>query len=183
MDKIFRTVLAAMALAWLLQVWWCLPTRPKPGEASYLGKSSQTWEAEISRRDVWRPTCGTGGGPPVRCDRPSSFIRPILQSAGIATRATTDEGEIPLLNGDPEAMPVLVELLQSPKTNVRMVAIEGLRRMGEQARPAVPALIAATEDEDVYIAGDAASVLIGLHEDASIRWLHSPPASTAEISD
>jgi hypothetical protein len=55
-------------------------------------------------------------------------------------------------DGDPEAVPVLVELLSAPEPIVRMIAASGLERIGLPAREAIPALLALLEDEDELVA-------------------------------
>ena len=54
----------------------------------------------------------------------------------------------PLQDGDPEAIPVLAELLRAPEANVRVIAACGLREIGAPARSAIPALLALENDKD-----------------------------------
>jgi hypothetical protein len=55
--------------------------------------------------------------------------------------------DMPLLERDPEAVPVLLELLRRPEDGSRMVAAQGLGLFGPPARAAVPALLAARTDQ------------------------------------
>ena len=52
----------------------------------------------------------------------------------------------PLLNGDSEAVPVLLELLKDDRWNVRIIGLEGLANIGPAAKSAVPALLEARAD-------------------------------------
>jgi len=56
-------------------------------------------------------------------------------------------GPPPLLDGDPAALPVLLELLHADSAKVRAVAAAGLGTVGPAAREAVPDLLQACQDE------------------------------------
>jgi hypothetical protein len=181
MRRHWQILLAVMALAWLIQVWWWLPAPPKPGESTYRGRSTSAWQAEIANGDVWRPTCGTGSGngPHVRCDLAPSWWSQVSPTVGFPSKPSTED--LPLLDGDPGAIPVLLELLQASDPKVRMVAIEGFARMGDKAKPAVPALIKAMDDEDFDVGCDAAIALMRLEEEAVLRWLHMPIPANGQV--
>jgi hypothetical protein len=65
--------------------------------------------------------------------------------------------DLTLLNGDPAAVPVLLELLADPDPAIRADAAEGLGRVGPAAVSAVPALLAAVQDEDGRVRCEAAT--------------------------
>jgi HEAT repeat protein len=91
----------------------------------------------------------------------------LAQKTGIPVRSTIRR--LPLLDGDPQSLPVLAQLLQSGEEKAQLVAIEGLWRMGDDARPAVPALVEALDDENDKVSGDAAIVLYSLDLQALLR--------------
>ena len=53
-----------------------------------------------------------------------------------------------LLNGDPAAIPVLVELLQAPETDIRIMAVQALESLGSAAKDAIPVLSVLDNDDD-----------------------------------
>jgi hypothetical protein len=65
----------------------------------------------------------------------------------------------PLQEGDVQAVPVLLELLCAPESNVRALAVRGLGEVGPAARTAVPSLQLALNDESDEVAHSAASAL------------------------
>ena len=62
-----------------------------------------------------------------------------------------------LLQGDPAAVPVLVELLRSPDGQSQMAGAYGLSRVGSAAREAVPDLLTAFEADGSF---DAARLAV-----------------------
>src|SRR5262245_3444887 len=64
---------------------------------------------------------------------------------GDATWARPDF-DLPLMSGDPAAVPVLTDLLQHQEAQVREAAVMGLWKLGPAGRPAVPALLATLAD-------------------------------------
>jgi hypothetical protein len=64
-----------------------------------------------------------------------------------------------LRHGDPEAIPVLVELMKDDNSIVRQEAILILARIGSPARQAIPALQQALNDPDEQVRGRAATAL------------------------
>ena len=73
-------------------------------------------------------------------------------------------GDIPssysLLEGDHEALPVLLMLLQSKSVKVRRVAISGLCLLGKGIPEAIPALVVAAEDPDEQVRQEAHQALV-----------------------
>src|SRR5262249_52052716 len=88
----------------------------------------------------------------------------------------------PLQDGDPDAALVLSELLRSPETNVRILAANGLERIGPLCpRNALLALIDAAEDDDPEVALAAEQALWFVDPYAAIAhawrqfpWFNSP---------
>src|SRR5262249_27404682 len=71
----------------------------------------------------------------------------------------------PLLNGDPAALAVLVELLKDRNPEVRRIAAQGLEAIGPAARPA---LREALHDRDDQVRASAAEILNRL--EAAAFW-------------
>ena len=75
-----------------------------------------------------------------------------------------DEG--PLNDGDPEAVPVLLELLRGNSAKARQVAAAGLGLLGVKAKPAEPAILTAHKnacqdcDAEVQVAAKRALRLL-----------------------
>ncbi|OAI46025.1 hypothetical protein AYO44_12140 [Planctomycetaceae bacterium SCGC AG-212-F19] len=53
-----------------------------------------------------------------------------------------------LLQGDQAALPVLIQLLRDPSLQVRLVAADGLQRLGCEAEPAVATLLTLYDDPE-----------------------------------
>jgi HEAT repeat protein len=83
----------------------------------------------------------------------------------LGLRCQPDDYSLALLDGDAAAIPVLLELMKSPYPSVRLVAVESLARMGEAARPALPALLEASDDEDNEVGSSAAIAVYRLDQD------------------
>jgi len=76
---------------------------------------------------------------------------------------------IPLLEGEPAAVPVLSRLLSSRDPQARIMAAEGLEKIGEKARPAVPALLSALEDEDQEVRQQVEQALFHIDRETAER--------------
>src|SRR5205807_1766311 len=86
----------------------------------------------------------------------------------------------PLQDGDPDAVPVLVELLRAPEVNVRILAVWGLKEVGSRARETIPALLAALNDEDEEVAHQAWWALHSIDKSVApeYRWDYLGPSGT-----
>jgi HEAT repeat protein len=78
---------------------------------------------------------------------------------------------LPLVEGDPKAIPVLTELFHSPDPKARRIAIEGVRCIGEKARVAMPLLLEALEDADSNVSDEAFDVLFHWDKALLLDWL------------
>jgi HEAT repeat protein len=74
-----------------------------------------------------------------------------------------------ILTGGKDAVPVLLELLQSRNQIVFRQAAHRLGRMPDDANPAVPLLIRATKSGDVNIRDAAAQLLKQLDPEAAAK--------------
>jgi HEAT repeat protein len=87
----------------------------------------------------------------------------------------------PLLKSDPEALPVLIELLQVPESDVRFIAIEGLGSLGPAAADAVPSLFRVLKSEDrelQYQAWQSLRLITGNYP----PWEYMDPDEATETS-
>jgi hypothetical protein len=129
--------LGALAVAVNGAVDWHL-ARSRPGEAQFQGRPARSWAEELAR---WMrraaPQPGAGAGP-----------------------AAPAPGAEALFQGDPEAVPVLTELLAWPDPVDRQLAAFALERVGPRARKAAsPALLAQLKDPDPNVRAAARSAL------------------------
>jgi hypothetical protein len=68
---------------------------------------------------------------------------------GIPLASTPDK--FPLVNGDPDSIPVLIELVKQVEDNhARLVALCGLEMIGPPAREAIPVLVPLLLDKDDF---------------------------------
>jgi hypothetical protein len=120
--------------------WW-------RGEAKYKGRYTNSWRAELRSYD----NCFRISSEWYFCHTPSrweQWLSKILPNSS----QLSNRFDPPWEDGDPEAIPVLVELLKSPERHVRIIAAYGLEIIGPPARDAIPALLAMLlrdDDEDV----------------------------------
>jgi hypothetical protein len=134
-------------------------------EATFRGWTTRQWEGEISRRgpSIWgEPVIDPGQLGPA--PEPPAWVT-WLGKAGF--RIERDKSSFSLLAGDPDALPVLVELLESADPRARRVGAYGLRAIGPRARQAVPALLKALGDPDVAVRFAAGGSLRRVDEDAA----------------
>lgn len=116
------------------------------GESFYGGRPTSDWHREIHGYDEhWFPLSQDW-----YLSRPvsSGLVGWWRKLCGFDEQATIGV-QSPLLSGDPEALHVLMELLQYPDNHSRRVGAYGLGKIGTQARSAVPTLseIARTTDD------------------------------------
>jgi HEAT repeat protein len=70
---------------------------------------------------------------------------------------------------DPAAVPVLVELLRSPESNVRLLAAIALPETGPQGRDALATLRALQDDRDGDVRWVAQATIRAIEESAALR--------------
>jgi HEAT repeat protein len=87
--------------------------------------------------------------------------------------APQHDSQPPLQDGDADAVAVLAELLQSSQRDVRIIAANGLERVGPEARKAVPALLVALKDEHGLVGQSAWQALNAI--DSTVAWPNSLP--------
>lgn len=139
---------------------------------TYAGLTAARWEAEIAGRmgifGEWTPE---GRRSTLWIRGPTSLER-WLEWAGL--RSDRYRYEHPLLHGDPAAIPVLMELLTSRDNDVRLVALEGLSKLGPQARCAVPALLDLLHDREEDVRQQAEETIFFVDretaEKAGVKW-------------
>jgi hypothetical protein len=139
-----------------------------PVGSVYRGLATSEWEREIANWDVQVPSCGNGGIRLFVWRRPSPLAK-ICAYIGIPY--PRDQATLPLLEGDPNALPVLMELFESPDPKTRRIAIEGVWRIGDRARIAAPLLAKALGDPDSDVSCEAAVALMKWDEARVQRWL------------
>jgi hypothetical protein len=132
--------------------WW-------RGEAKYKGRYTNSWRAELRSYD----SIAIGDLGCVdwifvrRTSRLEDWLAKVMPGSSPKVHPPA-----PLQDGDPEAIPVLVELLTSPERIVRIMAAAGLEQIGSPAQEAIPALSALVDDEagDVVFAARQAIRII-----------------------
>jgi hypothetical protein len=140
----------------------------QPEGSFYRGLATSEWESEVANWDVAQPTCGTDGYMLWVWRRPSAFAR-MCECAGIAYQQ--EQSTLRLVDGDPEAIPVLMELLKATDPKARRIAIEGIRRIGDPARIAEQLLIQALNDSDSNVSAEAAIALMKWDKTRVLKWL------------
>jgi hypothetical protein len=114
------------------------------GEAKYLGRYTNSWESELRHYRPLGEFINDGASrvhyvflrEPTNWEKWRGELIP-----GLSTPAP--DNRPPLQEGDPDAVGVLVELLKSPHSNVRIMAANGLEHIGPAAHAAIPALLVA----------------------------------------
>jgi HEAT repeat protein len=128
--------------------------RPPAGPV-FRGMTGADWEREIDR---WQWVELPGKGIAARGWRAPVYC---VWLAKLGLRATAESERraraqlTALQESGPSGVPVLIELLKSSKVSVRRFAAQALMLLAsvnpESARPAVPALVVATEDVNEYV--------------------------------
>jgi HEAT repeats len=135
--------------------WWVNTKRVPQREGCFRGQTTSQWEWTLRRWAI-----GTGGKHngwrSTSWVYQPSFVERHLEKLGFQPEAPCS---LPLLEGDPEAVPVLVELLKSPDPKVRQIAVQGLEKIGEQARAGTSGLVEALDDPEEEVRRDAAQAL------------------------
>jgi HEAT repeat protein len=125
----------------LLRRWQSMPTVPKETESPRDDTSKEKAEA----------TRGTSGTALVRLEQQPSPLPPHPP----ANLLPAD----PLLQGLEQALGVLIANLYDRDVHIRLAAIDALEMLGEKALPAVPAMIRALGDRDLFVRWAAARTL------------------------
>jgi hypothetical protein len=116
--------------------WW-------RGEAKYKGRYTNSWRTELRAYDHYFRISSDWYffRTPSRWDPWFSKILP-------KSFTSNDRFDPPWKDGDPEAIPVLLELLQAHEPHVRIIAASGLETIGPAARDTIPALLAMLRDDN-----------------------------------
>jgi hypothetical protein len=122
--------------------WW-------RGEAKYKGRYTNSWRAELrSYYSFSASNLGTAEWSFFpRTSKLEDWFGKVMSGNSLKVHPPA-----PLQDGDPEAIPVLVELLNAPEPIVRLMAAAGLEQIGSPAGEAIPALSALVDDEDGDVA-------------------------------
>jgi hypothetical protein len=136
------------------------------GEAFYDGRPTSWWVEDIEKHfsavtwtqlgllgsgqeippELWQITDWTRSMPPPWWEwRPSWWGG---DNANQLVQWLVAMGQAPLVNGDPTALPVLLELLRRPELKARQVAVTGLEKLARQEPAAMASLRAAANDPD-----------------------------------
>jgi hypothetical protein len=116
-------------------------------EAFYRGQPTSYWQQECEN---WLPLLSASSG---RADVTWVRRRPEWEQrfAHLIGLSVSSYVNVPLVDGDPESVPVLLELLQRTSNNrVRIVALTGLEHVGPPARDAVPLLLRLVREKDDF---------------------------------
>jgi hypothetical protein len=117
---------------WPLVGWW-------RGEPFYLGMPASYWAGEVSLLSAGYELVGQE--PRVECYRADCLFPGLRRRFGMVVPSRLlPEGQVPLGQGDPAAMPVLLALLHGPDNNAQLHAAWALAKVGPAAREALPEL-------------------------------------------
>jgi HEAT repeat protein len=160
--------LCAALTAWTGYEHWFAPKGP-----SYRGKTAAQWQAELR---CWEPLLKTARNKGGRWTwwvyfPPTHEVW--LAKFGVSRRDY--DAKLALVEGDPEAVPVLLELLKSPSPKARRAAAQGLEKVAckapqfppAQLDAATQALLAAIDDEDQAVRLDAEQALFSVDREAA----------------
>jgi hypothetical protein len=160
-----RVALAGGLLAALLGGYWYV-FEYRPWEpAHYRLRPTSWWDREVQdwkALDFAHPVPGPAPSwarlrpePPWR-----AWQRWVTGRPGVINPRWDDwDTHMPLLTGDPAAVSVLSGLLRSPYSNSRLLAADGLRQVGPEARAAAPSLVALLRDDDAAVRDMARATL------------------------
>jgi hypothetical protein len=135
------------------------------GEAFYEGRPTSYWSGEAKRWE-WKRAWGTGTLQPAEgWDRRSSPSEEFLEAV-TGNRSWFVSAKLVLVEPEPAALSVLIELLHDPSPQVRLIAVRGLGYLSQEAKPAIPALQALCGDEHVDVRQEAIT---------TVRWIELGP--------
>jgi HEAT repeats len=154
--------------AWLLRSGW--PAWSRAGGPASAREPPTTDLARASGREIrhWEPVI-------VRSDRRGDWTLwsrrepTLLRSWFFKTEVEDGDKKMSLLDGDPAAVPVLIELLGSRNAKARQIAAQGLEKVGDEARCAVPALLVAIDDPQEEVRRYAEQALMQIDREAGER--------------
>jgi hypothetical protein len=114
------------------------------GEKFYQGKPTGYWSKRL--QDHPNTLHSSAGAGSEFAARPATLLDSVKALTGIGKPAFTPADPW-LTEGDPEALPVLQDLLHDPNPDVRGYAAEALGEYGPTARASVPALLGILNDK------------------------------------
>lgn len=164
-----RPLLLILLLLFLLGSLLLVPSVRWPvygwlrGEAFYQGMPVSWWEEEIEAR--YEPFTDSVSSAPawLIVETTSPLLHEIKQQISPDTMSVPLPMTIipvgPLMEGDPDAIPVLLELLRSGSAKVRRLAIAGLKCHAHCQREIVTLLREASKDPDKMVRQDAENAL------------------------
>jgi hypothetical protein len=133
------------------------------GEAFYQGMPASWWKKEIEANYQPIETLGSialVGSPIWTVDQPLSFLAQLKEYlVPNTTPASVDlVTASPLLNGNPDALPMLQVLIRNGSAKVRRVAVSGLKMQGPVSE-VIGSLAEALDDPDAAVRQDVAGAL------------------------
>jgi hypothetical protein len=136
-------------------------------EAFYQGMPTSWWGKEIEESYYLYVM---PGGAEIWYGTPREPLWDQLQRwLNLSTTPATVTADVPLLNGDPEALPVLLALVRAQDAKVRRVAIGGLMGQWDQRAEVIRALLEAVEDPDDEVRQKAIAVLQHMDPEAAAK--------------
>jgi HEAT repeats len=147
------------------------------GEAFYKGMPTSYWEEEAAAYtpiffDQWQPKHddGTAAWKSRKVDR-YRWILAHMPPQGTPLEPAPCPAIVndrpPLADGDPDAIPVLLQLLQSRVETVRWLAVWEMVELGSRANDAIPALHELLTSDDAGARHRAATALRAIDPDAA----------------
>lgn|SRR5262249_20726996 len=115
------------------------------GEPTYQGLCASSWRQEALRWQIIMCSNYNGFTTRTRYRLSPAWMRwlPWREDSSVFPIE-----ELPLLKGDPEATSVLRILLRDSDPRIRLIAAEGLGRIGQQAQEAIPDLLECLDEPD-----------------------------------
>jgi vesicle coat complex subunit len=153
-----------VAVAVLLLAGWRVAFGPAHAAATYKGKPASYWRMSVKDWEALRKAIRVGPccklivtppppPPPTLWDRLKDFVARLEPSKILV---------LPPSGDDPEALPVLMELLQDEDGEVRAYAAIEVGMAGPSAREAVPLLAGLLKDADPEVRRAALVALTGI---------------------
>lgn len=145
-------------------------------ESFYSGRPTSWWSAEVKQWrfseefDLWE----LGGYWPLWEAQPCFFDEWLVTYFGMIRTPVPAIDTLLILQADPAAIPVLLELLKDEDPRVRWAGAVGLGRIGVKVKPAFRDILQIANDEDRWVQRAVWAAMLQIDEEAAnkvgIHW-------------